>query len=162
MDRSLTFVGAFVAAALAPVAVFLGTMLLLGGKAVLTSLPLMGFSSFVVSAGHVLFLGLPAVFTLHKLGRLRLRATLLVGLVAGCVPMAITTWPVTDTNSGYTSNGVELLVNGIPTAAGWARYCYGVLSAGLLGAIGGLAFYLTLRGFSPNNSFKPKPLRGSP
>jgi len=45
--------------------------------------------------------------------------------------------------------------------AGWIDYFQLIGYAGALGALGSMAFYFVYRSISPDNSFKPNPLRGS-
>jgi hypothetical protein len=115
-----------------------------------------------ISAAHVVVLGIPAYLVLRWRGALRWWSTLLSGFVLGAVPAGVLSWPLrySDLKSSATVNGVQTMVDGIPTMAGWLQYVGGVSFFGAFGALAAAAFWV-VRGMSPNNSFKPKPLRGS-
>jgi hypothetical protein len=157
--RSLA-AGTFLAA-VAPAFVASGYVTALGGVELM---PLVLVSALVVSLGHVLFLGVPTVFILRHFGMLRTSSLLLAGGVLGMVPFGVLSWPVTSpphSSFHYISGEmVATLVNGVPTAAGWAQYAKGIAFFGFLGAIGGGAFALALRVFEPNYAFKRTAGRG--
>jgi len=120
------------------------------------------FATFV-SLAHTLLLGLVAAGWLLRTGKFRALPMLSVGLIIGAVPAAIWQhpWRQAGTRSSSWSNGVQTLDNGVLTLAGWIDYFQFIGYAAVLGAIGAIAFYFTYKGMSPNNSFKPNPLRGS-
>ncbi|MEA9554351.1 hypothetical protein VC253_21840, partial [Xanthomonas campestris] len=70
-----------------------------------------------------------------------LRSMLLAGFLIGSLPIA-------------------LLANTL-LRSDWADDIRLVFNAGALGIIGSTAFYFTFKGIISNNSFKPKPPRGS-
>ena len=119
--------------------------------------------AIVVALGHTLLLGLIAAGWLIRVGKFRLLPMLSVGLVIGLIPAAIWQHPfkAAGTKSSSWSGGVQTLDNGVLTQAGWIEYFQFIGSAGLLGAIGAMTFYFVYRGMSPNDSFKPTPLRGA-
>ena len=86
-----------------------------------------------------------------------------IGFVIGVIPAAVWQHPfkAIGTQSNSWSGGVKTLDNGVLTAAGWIDYFQFIGSAGLLGTIGAVTFYFLYKGMSPNNSFKPMPLRGT-
>lgn len=105
----------------------------------------------VVAGAHVLCLGLPAVWVLHKFHRLRLWTVLAAGFVTGCIPVSVLMWPVhvpeIKSSSSYW-NGREMVqaeIDGIPTLAGWIDYLQAVALMGLLGMIAALSFWLIFR-----------------
>jgi hypothetical protein len=108
-------------------------------------------TALVISAAHVLLLGLPAVWLLHSLGRLRLWTLLAAGYIGACLPMAIWSWPVDPPGmrSSYSyGNGSETIVakvDGVPTLAGWLDYVQSVAFVGLFGGIAALAFWWVIR-----------------
>jgi hypothetical protein len=154
---------ALFSAALAPALVFSSILLALGGKDALPTLALAFVAAFVVALAHVLVLGLPVSGWLMRLGRFKFRPMLLFGFIVGLVPVAIWAQPYKYSDAQYSSwsEGVQKYRGGIPTLAGWLDYLELITSAGALGAVGGAVFYFVYRSISPNNSFKPKPLRGS-
>lgn len=81
--------------------------------------------AFVVSAAHVLILGVPASLLLYKAGHLRFIPLVLVGAAIGATPVgAMVVW------SGSSSGLVSDLL--------------GIGAAGLFGVIGAASFYLAL------------------
>jgi hypothetical protein len=125
-------------------------------------------SALVVAfaAAHLVVLGLPLFYLLWRFGRLSWLTVGLAGFFTGLIPIAVLGWPL-RTGSGFSSGGTwhgqyrEFVVNGVPTMFGWLQYVEGLIFFGLHGLAGALAFYSVWRKLRPNNSFKPKPLRGS-
>ena len=122
--------------------------------------------AIVVAFAHTLLLGLVTAGWLLRVGKFRLLPMLSVGFVIGIFPAAIWQHPFKaagthGTQSSSWSDGVQTLDNGVFTLAGWIDYFQFIGSAGLLGAIGAITFYFVYQGMSPNNSFKPNPLRGT-
>ena len=106
-----------------------------------------------VASAFVAVLGIPIFLILRWLHRARALSLSMSGFFAGAIPLAIYTWPVTSSYSGYSSGGnwygryVEFFVNGNPTAYGWLNYAHGVAMFGLHGLIGGLMFFWVWRYF---------------
>jgi hypothetical protein len=115
-----------------------------------------------ISLAHVVALGIPAFLVLRWRRALRWWSTLLSGFVLGAIPIGLFSWPLRYARPGSsaTIDGVETMVNGIPTMAGWLQYLGGVSFFGACGLLAAMVFWVVW-GMSPNNSFKPKPLRGS-
>ena len=113
----------------------------------------------------VLLIGTPAALLLARYGKLRWLPLALIGFIAAALPVAVS-GPGTD--PGFSSGGnwhgkrVDFVVNGDPTLYGWLNHIESTLYFGLHGLIGATVFYwVWRRSMGPNNSFKPKPLRGS-
>jgi len=112
-------------------------------------------TALVISAAHVLLLGLPAVWLLYRFQRLRWWTLLSAGYIGACIPMAIWSWPLDPpgmTSSCSNGNGSETIVakiDGIPTLAGWIDYAQSVALVGLFGAIAALAFWWVIRRNTP-------------
>ena len=101
---------------------------------------------------QVLLLGVPGVLYLRRRNWETWSAVLILGFVAGCLPMAIWLWPYTPwQHSGYNSNGVWLTVDGAPTLAGWLTYAHDVSRFGMLGVVGASAYLVTARVMRSNN-----------
>ncbi|WP_444917886.1 hypothetical protein [Microbulbifer sp. JMSA003] len=100
---------------------------------------------FFVSGAFVLLLGLPAYFLLRKFRLVRWWSTLVVGFSLAAIPMAIFTWPLKypELKTSASVNGVQTMVDGVPTIAGWLQFTQGVLFLGVCGLVGALAFWLT-------------------
>ena len=97
-----------------------------------------------ISACFVLLLGLPAYLLLRYFKKVRWWSTLLSGFFLGAIPVGIFTWPLRYASPGsYSSaNGVETMVDGAPTIAGWFQFIEGVLFFGGFGFVAALAFWL--------------------
>lgn len=127
-----------------------------------------GFMSLMAvtfAVPFVLLLGIPLTLLLQRLGRLKWWPLAIVGLLAGAI---FAGWSGPGGDSGFSSGGnwygkpVDFVVDGEPTLYGWLSYLQSVAGFGLHGLAGATAFYLVwARWMGPNNSFKPKPLRGS-
>lgn len=103
----------------------------------------LGITAFI-SAGFVLLLGLPAYILLRYFKLINWWSTLLSGFCLGALPMAIFTWPIryADMNSSSSVNGVQTMIDGVPTMAGWLQFLEGVLFFGAFGLAAALAFWL--------------------
>jgi hypothetical protein len=114
----------------------------------------------VVTAAHVIFLGLPAYFLLRWRNAASLWSTLLCGFFLGALPVAIFSWPLRypGLNSSVTINGVQTMINGVTTLDGWLQYLGGAAFFGAFGLASATVFWV-IAGMSPNNSFKPNPHR---
>jgi hypothetical protein len=98
--------------------------------------------SLIVSATHLIVLGLPTVLLLRKLGIFHWWSLVISGFIIGCIPMALFSWPAYSKDSSYVENGVATVVDGVLTSAGWLSYIQGVGITGGLGALTGLTFWL--------------------
>ena len=99
---------------------------------------------FFVSAAFVALLGLPAYFIFRWFNLVRWWSTLGAGFLLAAVPMAVFTWPLKypELKSSASVNGVETMIDGVPTMAGWLQFIQGVLFLGACGLVGALAFWL--------------------
>jgi hypothetical protein len=111
----------------------------------------LGLFAFAVTVAHVVILGAPVFAILGRMRWIRWWSATLVGFVLGCVPTAIWSWPLKGSGPGTSVSVVEgkhlvqIMVNGVPTLAGWLRYARGVGEAGLCGAVAGLVFWYMWR-----------------
>jgi hypothetical protein len=126
-----------------------------------------GFPLFAAlfSAPFVVAIGIPSLLLLRHFNRLSWLSLGSIGFIAAAIPFAIYGW---SDYSGYSSGGnwygtpVDFVINGQKTLYGWLNYAQSILFFGLHGLAGALVFFFVWRrGLGPNNSFKPKPLRGS-
>lgn len=101
----------------------------------------------MVSGAYVLALGLPAFLILKKLQAVRWWSTVGVGFVLGAIPPAVLAWPLRypELRTSASVDGVQTMINGIPTLAGWLQYLSAVSFIGACGAVGALAFWLVWR-----------------
>ena len=96
------------------------------------------------SAAFVFLLGLPAYVVLRWLKLVRCWSTLTAGFILAAVPMAIFTWPLRypELKTSASVNGVQTMINGVPTMADWFQFVQGVSFFGACGLVGALAFWL--------------------
>lgn len=108
--------------------------------------------TFFISGGFVLILGLPTYFLLRYFKVVRWWSTLIAGFILGAVPMAIFTWPLRypELKTSASVNGVQTMIDGVPTIAGWVQFIEGVSFFGACGLVAALAFWLV----APNKAFK--------
>jgi hypothetical protein len=142
---------ALVAAIAGPTFAFVGfavCLLLLSGSADVyqwRTLGAIALATLAVAAAHVVLLGFPAFLLLKWKNLARGWTTTGAGLLLGALPMALFSWPGGCPGCSSSSNGVQTMVDGAPTAAGWLSYAYGVGFFATLGAIGGVCFWLVWR-----------------
>jgi hypothetical protein len=100
--------------------------------------------TFVISSGFVLILGVPAYFLLRRISAVRWWSVLIAGFTLGAIPMAILTWPLKylEMKTSASVNGVQTMIDGVPTMAGWLQFIEGVSFFGACGMVGALAFWL--------------------
>ncbi|MBD9481830.1 hypothetical protein IB229_02520 [Pseudomonas sp. PDM14] len=96
---------------------------------------------FVISAAHVIALGIPTYFLLRWRRLIRWWSVLFAGFVLGAVPVGAFSWPLHSSPGSYAlANGVQTIINGVPTMAGWLQYFGGVLFFGVCGLTAAAAF----------------------
>ena len=84
---------------------------------------------------------LPIRYLFSRFGRTGFRATVLSGALSGLIAALVIFWP--------------------PLGKTLPSFLYELCYCSAIGGFGALIFHLVLARLSPNNSFKPKPLRGS-
>lgn len=148
---------ALTAASLAPALAFAVLWYSLGGKEAISILPIAFLASLLIAGAHALLLGTPAVAWLLYKRSFALRSMLVAGFVVGVGPAAIMLNPYMVASSGTSSwsDGAWKIKDGVPTLAGWIDYLQQLGYAGVLGVIGGIAFYLVYRAIKPSTSPAP-------
>lgn len=101
----------------------------------------------IASVAYVMALGLPAFLILKRFNAIRWWSTIGMGFLLGAIPFALFTWPLRypELQTSASVGGVQTMINGIPTLAGWLQYLAGLSSLGACGAVGALAFWLVWR-----------------
>ncbi|MEO6967666.1 MAG: hypothetical protein ABI132_04310 [Rhodanobacteraceae bacterium] len=99
------------------------------------------------SALHIFSLGIPTFFILCKFHLVRWWSMGIAGFLVGCLPtgLAIFFWTFNPSQSSAELWDLPTVVAhyGAPTAAGWHFVFNRAGGSGLIGAIGGIAFWLT-------------------
>jgi hypothetical protein len=120
---------------------------------------LLSISMFItfVAAAHAVIIGLPIYILIKNYMAFTYKVAALSGFFVGFIPIAIFTWPLkyAGSNSSASHNGVQTLVNGVPTMAGWLSYLQGAVIFGLLGLVSALVYnYFLSVQEHPNKPFK--------
>ena len=167
MKTILRSVLALLAAALAPAGLILGPYaaeLLLNGVEEPTAWQRFNFLLSMVLATsflYVIVLGVPAFLLLRWRRAIRWWSSIAAGFVLGSVPAAIALWPGGNASPGNMSSYsdgekiIYTMVDGVTTRAGWVRYAEVTAMIGLLGALGGLAFWLVWWSLRSNKTKAP-------
>jgi hypothetical protein len=140
-------------------------MLLHGETSQLLDVVSASFLAALFAVPFVLLIGVPAALLLAHYSKLRWWLLALIGFIAAALPIAVSG---PGAGPGFSSGGnwhgklVKFVVDGKPTLYGWLNHIESTVYFGLHGLVGATVFYLVWRrSMGPNNSFKPKPLRGS-
>ena len=99
------------------------------------------FLAGIFASAHAFLLGTPAVLGLMHFRLYRPTTLVMVGAIIGVLPLTV--------------------FSAINPPNYWQDPVFLFSSFALLGAAGALVFYIIHRAISPNNSFKPTPLRGA-
>jgi hypothetical protein len=108
--------------------------------------PMVFVFTLVIALSHAVLLGLPIFSILQSRGWIGITACVVLGFAIGAVPAGILTFPV----SGFAryasawAGGTPTASNGLNTAAIWVSYIKPLMYLGLLGALGGLIFWVVL------------------
>ena len=91
---------------------------------------------------HALILGFPIYLFLKKYFSFNYVFAGISGFIVGALPLAIFTWPLrlSATKSSSSLNGVQHMIEGIPTLAGWLSYIQGFMVFGCLGILGAITY----------------------
>ena len=100
-----------------------------------------------MATAYVVVLGIPTYLLLRKLNAIRWWSTIGAGFILGAIPEAISSWPLrySELQTSATVDGVQTMIDGAPTLAGWMQYTWGVAFVGACGAVGALAFWAVSR-----------------
>jgi hypothetical protein len=102
--------------------------------------------AFWIALAHAIILGGPLIVIFWWKRWINSFTATVAGFGVGAIGVAIFTWPLRhqDLQSSAWSNGIQTMVDGAPTFAGWLQYLYGVGTFAAFGALGGFAFWLWL------------------
>jgi hypothetical protein len=98
-----------------------------------------------VAVAHAALIGLPLFLFLRRKGWANALSSACAGFVIGAVPQGAIAWPRPSPGSHASVNGIPTIVDGAMTLAGWLNYGKLLMLLGLIGALSGLVFWLTLR-----------------
>ena len=100
--------------------------------------------AFVIALGHAFILGLPLLGIFWRKRWINAFLATLSGFAIGATGIAILTWPLWYQGPTAWTGGVQTIVDGVPTLAGWLEYLQAVVTFGAFGAAGGFMFWLWL------------------
>jgi hypothetical protein len=109
-----------------------------------------------ITAIHVIVLGVPGYIILRWRNALRWWSILLSGFIMGAIPEAVLTWPLrySELQLSAVMDGVQTMINGVPTMAGWLQFLVGVAYLGTCGVAGAAGFWFVWRK-KANTLFNP-------
>jgi len=114
-------------------------------------LQLLIFSPIIwfIAGAHLLFLGLPTFWALHRAARVTALNMALAGFFIGSLGVALLLWPVGQGGGSFSATWHgefrEFTVNGRPTLFGWLHYLEVVSLYGTHGLASALVFYSVWR-----------------
>ena len=132
------------ALAIQPV-LFAGSLYLwVGGKVPLAELLMLSPIILFIAGAHLLFLGLPTFWALHRAARLTRLNMALAGFFIGSLGAALLLWPAHQDGGSFSATWHgefrEFSVNGRPTLVAWLDYLESVSFYGTHGLVGALVF----------------------
>ena len=115
-----------------------------GEKVPLAELLMLSLIILFIAGAHLLFLGLPTFWALHRTARLTRLNMALAGFFIGSLGAALLLWPVNQDGGSFSATWHgefrEFTVNGRPTLAAWLLYLESVSLYGTHGLVGALVF----------------------
>ena len=105
-------------------------------------------TALVIASLHTVFLGVPLYVLLRWKKRLTAFTAIFGCCLIGAVPMAMWSWPLANPElkrSVVDSRWGQVMVDGVPTTAGWLLYGSDVLLFGAIGLLAGVVFWFYLR-----------------
>lgn len=135
LPRLVNCVAALIFSALAPATLY----------SILVRDFLLAPTAFLIAAGHALLLGLPVFIKIEGKGKFNVITSLIAGAAIGALPIGLITFPLSPFGGSSSTNGIPMVVDGIPTLAGWIGYFEFLLYPTAFGVAGGFAFWLTIR-----------------
>ncbi len=153
MRKGLPTVVGAIAAAIIPSAVFLAPLAFRiaepDGPFAWSRFGGIAFLAVLIAGAHVAFLGVPSFLLLQWKNAVTWWTPIALGFLLGCLPLAILSWPHSDSGSSasHWQDGrmVATVIDGVPTKDGWIEYAQGIAAMGGYGALGGVAFWLVWR-----------------
>ena len=108
--------------------------------------PIAFIFTFVIALAHAVLLGLPLFLVFRSKGWINIMTCVVFGFAIGAVPDGVMTWPMQHPGlyAGASADGAPGIIDGVITAAGWVSYVEPLVYFGLLGALGGFAFWAVL------------------
>ena len=108
--------------------------------------PMVFAFTLVIALSHTVLLGLPIFLIFQFRGWIGIKACVVLGFAIGAVPAGILTFPVLGSavRSSAWASGTPPATNGLITGAIWVSYIKPLMYLGLLGAFGGLIFWVVL------------------
>ncbi len=131
---------------------------------IITEIPEMILLVSFVAGCHTFLLGLPLYLIVKLYYKFTYKTSLACGFLIGALPLAIYTWPIRHTDMKFSSsyNGVQHMIDGVPTMSGWLSYIQGATTFGFLGLSGALMFKYYLNKFeNPSKSGKTDAVTGA-
>ncbi|WP_300300411.1 hypothetical protein [Ferrovibrio sp.] len=101
--------------------------------------------AFAVAFSHAVLLGIPLFLLVQARGLFNFFSAVAGGFLIGILPLGILIFPINISGGSSSIDGVLMISDGLPTYAGWMGYFETILISGLFGALGGFAFWLTLK-----------------
>jgi hypothetical protein len=120
-----------------------------GDKFPLVELLMLSPIILFIAGAHLLFLGLPTLWALHRAARVTALNMALAGFFIGSLGVALLLWPVDQGGGSFSATWHgefrELRVNGRPTLFGWLHYLEVVSLFGTHGLVSALVFHSVWR-----------------
>src|SRR5581483_292505 len=81
-------------------------------------------AAIVVASVHALLLGLPLFLIFPARGWINLLSCAIAGSMVAAIPAGMLTWSLwhAELRTNASIDGVATMTDGVPTAAGWAKY----------------------------------------
>ena len=103
----------------------------------------------MIAGAHLLVLGLPTFWALHRTARATPLNAALAGFFIGGLGIALLAWPANSGGGSFSATWHgefrEFVVDGKPTLVGWLSYLESVSLFGTHGLVGALVFYAVWR-----------------